>query len=49
MSLSYVRPNAPTFRIKIINRINLLRNLVSTLAENDSDLLLVGFTFYLLF
>ena len=36
---------APTFRIKIINHIILLRNLVSIHVENDSDLLLVGFTF----
>lgn len=45
MSVPYVRPNAPTFRIIIINHFNLLRNLVSTFAEYDSDLLLVGFTF----
>ena len=46
MSLPYVRPIAPTFRVIIINHLNLLRNLVSILAEYDSDLLLVGFTFY---
>ena len=49
MSLSYVRPNAPTFRIIIINHFNLLRNLVSILVEYDSDWLLVGFTFYIIF
>lgn len=48
MSLPYVRPNAPTFRITSINHFNLLRNLVSILAEHDSDLLLVGFTFYIM-
>ena len=49
MSVPYVRPNAPTFQAKFINHFNLLRNSVSILAEYDSDLLLVGFTFYLLF
>ena len=48
MSLPYVRPNAPTFKITFINRVNLLRNLVSILVEYDSDWLLVGFTFYLI-
>ena len=48
MSLPYVRPIAPTFRITFINHFNLLRNSVSILAEYDSDLLLVGFTFYLI-
>ena len=45
MTIPYVSPNAPTFRITFINHINLLRNLVSILAEYDSDWLLVGFTF----
>ena len=45
MTLSYVCPNAPTFRITFINRVNLLRNSVSSLAEYDADWLLVGFTF----
>ena len=49
MSLPYVRPNAPTFLVTFINRVNLLRNSVSNLVEYDSDLLLVGFTFYLIF
>ena len=49
MSLPYVRPNAPTFLVTFINRINLLRNSVSSLAEYDADWLLVGFTFYLIF
>ena len=48
MSIPYVRPNAPTFRITFINHFNLLRNSVSNLAEYDSDLLLVGFTFYIM-
>lgn len=48
MSIPYVRPNAPTFRITFINHIYLLRNLVSILAEYDSDWLLVGFNFYLI-
>ena len=48
MSLPYVRPNAPTFLVTFINRVNLLRNSVSTLAEYDADWLLVGFTFYLI-
>ena len=46
MSLPYVRPNAPTFQVIIINHFNILRNSVSILVELDSDLLLVGFTFY---
>ena len=45
MSLPYVRPNAPTFLVTFINRVNLLRNSVSILAEYDADWLLVGFTF----
>ena len=45
MSLPYVRPNAPTFLVTFINRVNLLRNSVSSLAECDADRLLVGFTF----
>ena len=49
MSVPYVRPNAPTFKVTFINRVNLLRNSVSTFAEYDSDWLLVGFTFYLIF
>ena len=49
MSLPYVRPIAPTFRVTSIIHFNLLRNSVSILAEYDSDLLLVGFTFYLIF
>ena len=48
MTLSYVSPNAPTFRITFINRVNLLRNLVFILVEYDSDWLLVGFTFYII-
>ena len=48
MSLPYVRPIAPTFRVTSIIHFNLLRNSVSILAEYDSDLLLVGFTFYLI-
>ena len=48
MTILYVRPNTPTFRITFINHFNLLRNSVSILAEYDSDLLLVGFTFYLI-
>lgn len=48
MSVPYVRPNAPTFRIIIINHFNLLRNSVSILGEYDSDWLLVGFTFYII-
>ena len=48
MSLPYVRPNAPTFLVTFINRVNLLRNSVSIHAEYHSDLLLVGFTFYLI-
>ena len=28
MSLPYVRPNAPTFLVTFINRVNLLRNCV---------------------
>lgn len=40
MSVPYVRPIAPTFRITFINHFNLLRNLVSILGEYDSDLLL---------
>ena len=48
MSLSYVRPNVPTFRITFINHFDLLRILVSNLAEYDFDYLLVGFTFYLI-
>ena len=48
MSLPYVRPNAPTFLVTFINRVNLLRNSVSILAEYDLDWLLVGFTFYLI-
>ena len=48
MTLSYVSPNTPTFRITFINHFNLLRNLVSIHVEYDSDLLLVGFTFYLI-
>ena len=49
MSVPYVRPNAPTFRITFINHFNLLLNLVSILVEYDSDWLFVGFTFYLSF
>ena len=45
MSLPYVRPNAPTFLVTFINRVNLLRNSVSSLAEYDADWLLAGFTF----
>ena len=48
MSLPYVRPNAPTFKITFINHFNLLRNSVFILVEYDSDWLLVGFTFYLI-
>ena len=48
MSIPYVRPIAPTFRITFINHIYLLRNSVSNLAEYDSDWLLVGFTFYIM-
>ena len=49
MSLSYVRPNTPTFQATPNNHINLLRNSVSILAEYVLDWLLVGFTFYLIF
>ena len=48
MTLPYVSPMPPTFRIIIINHFSLLRNSVSILAEYDSDLLLVGFTFYII-
>ena len=49
MSVPYVRPNAPTFQATSNIHFNLLRNLVSILAEYDLDWLLVGFTFYLIF
>lgn len=45
MSVPYVRPNAPTFQATPNIHFNLLRNLVSILAEYDLDWLLVGFTF----
>ena len=45
MSLPYVRPNAPTFLVTFINRVNLFRNSVQTLAEYELVWILVGFTF----